>query len=58
MEYRREMLSNLYMTLKGEGCRFLEKLEDGRYKEKDIVSGKKLSTGECYTCVKKTKGML
>ena len=37
---RREVVSNLYMTLKGEGCQFLEKLEDGRYKEKDIVSGK------------------
>ena len=58
VEDRWEVVSNLYMTLKWEGCRFLEKLEDGRYKEKDIVSEKKLSTGECYACAKKTKGAL
>ena len=41
VQKRREVVSNLYMTLKGDGCRFLEKMEDGRYKEKDITSGKK-----------------
>jgi hypothetical protein len=41
VQQRREVVTNLYMTLKGEGCRFLDKMEDGTYKEKDIISGKK-----------------
>ena len=55
---RQEVVSIIYMTrLKGEGCRFLEVMGEGQYKEKP-VSGKNMFTGECYDCVKKTKGTL
>ena len=56
VEDRREVVSNLYMTLKAEGCRFLEKLEDGRYKEKDIVSGKKFVYRRMLRLCKEEKG--